>query len=242
MKICAAQTRPAKGDMQSNIAKHKVLIDLAVSNGADIIIFPELSITGYEPELAKELATDSSDSRFDDFQKTSDVKQITIGIGVPTKNDGGIRISMIIFQPGQPRQTYSKQYLHEDEYPYFTNGDQQLFLDIDNNKIAPAICYESLLPQHSDHAFKNGAGIYIASVAKSANGVEKAYRHFPQVAAAYSMPVLMANCTGPCDNFESAGKTSAWNNKGVLAGQLNEKDEGILIMDTGTGEVSVLQL
>jgi len=59
--------RPLKGDIQSNIKNHKILIDLAVYNGADTIIFPELSLTGYEPELAKKLATTPDDSRFDDF-------------------------------------------------------------------------------------------------------------------------------------------------------------------------------
>jgi predicted amidohydrolase len=47
MKICVAQTRPIKGNIQSNIVNHKKLIDLAVSNGAVIVIFPELSLTGY---------------------------------------------------------------------------------------------------------------------------------------------------------------------------------------------------
>ncbi len=43
MKICAAQTRPSKGDIQRNIDNHKELVDLAVSKGADTVIFPELS-------------------------------------------------------------------------------------------------------------------------------------------------------------------------------------------------------
>ncbi len=68
MKICVAQTRPSKGDIQSNIERHKKLIDLAVANGANIAVFPELSITGYEPERAKELATIPDDRRFEDFQ------------------------------------------------------------------------------------------------------------------------------------------------------------------------------
>lgn len=63
MKICAAQTRPFKGDIQKNIDTHKKLINLAVSNGADLIFFPELSLTGYEPKLSKELATIQADSR-----------------------------------------------------------------------------------------------------------------------------------------------------------------------------------
>ena len=51
MKISIAQTRPIKGDIPANIEAHKRFINLAVSNGADAIFFPELSITGYEPEL-----------------------------------------------------------------------------------------------------------------------------------------------------------------------------------------------
>ncbi len=52
------------------------------------------------------------------------------------------------------------------------------------------------------------------------------------------MTVLMANAVGPCDNFESAGKTSIWSNKGLLLGQLNDTHEGILIIDTETQEIT----
>ena len=237
MKISIAQIKPIKGNILSNIENHKRLIELAVFNESDMIMFPELSITGYEPELSKELATDQDDQRFDDFQKISDINHITIGIGMPTKSDSGILISMILFQPDKPRQTYSKQHLHQDEFPYFVNGQEQIFLTQENNKIALAICYESLLPEHAESAIENGATIYLASVAKPARGVEKAFNHYPEIAKKYSIPVLMANCIGYCDNFESAGKTSIWNNKGQLVGQLDDKSEGILLFDTNTQEV-----
>ena len=230
MKICVAQTRPTKGDIQSNITNHKKFIDLAISNGADMVIFPELSLTGYEPALSKELATSHDDNRFDDFQKISDEKQVTIGVGMPVKNNQGILIAMIIFQPNKPRLTYFKQHLHEDEFPYFMNGAKQAPLA--KNKIALAICYELSVPQHSKNAFENGAKIYIASVAKSVNGVEKAIKTLSDIAKKYSMTVLMSNCIGCCDNFECGGKTSIWNNKGVLLAQLNNRNEGILIIDT----------
>lgn len=213
------------------------MINIAVTHGADIIVFPELSLTGYEPGLAKSLATDQDDKILDSLQEISDTNKITIGAGMPTKSSSGIFISMIIFQPHQPRQTYSKQYLHEDELPYFINGESQVFLTMENIKIAPAICYESLLPEHSANASKNGTAIYFASVAKSTSGVEKAFKHFPEVANKYAMTVLMANAVGPCDNFESAGKTSIWNKNGSLVGQLNDSNEGILIIDTNTQEV-----
>ena len=58
MKIAVAQTKPVTGDIDSNIKNHITLATVAADNGADIIIFPELSLTGYEPSLAKQLATD----------------------------------------------------------------------------------------------------------------------------------------------------------------------------------------
>lgn len=237
MKIAVAQTRPIKGDISANIKTHRKLIDLAISYKADAIFFPELSITGYEPELAKELVTNQDGKEFDNFQEISNKNKITIGLGMPTKSNSGIKISMIIFQPDTPRQTYSKQQLHSDEFPYFVNGEEQIILTVDNKKIAPAICYESLQTDHSVNAKKLGAEIYVASVAKSQNGIDKAMTHYPAVAKKFSMPVLMSNCVGFCDNFESVGQSSVWTKQGNLAGQLDEKSEGILIFDTETEKI-----
>lgn len=234
MKICVAQTRPIKGDIQSNIDNHKKLIDLAVFHGADIVIFSELSITGYEPELSKELATNQDDSRFDDFQMIADTKQITIGVGVPTKNNTGICISMILFQPHKARQTYSKKYLHSDEEEFFISG--QSFTGLIGNKIniALAICYELSVPEHSENAFKSRAEFYIASVVKSVNQVDKAIERLSDIATKYSMTVLMSNCVGHSGGMECGGRTSIWNNKGLLVGQLDDTNEGVVIIDTDT--------
>lgn len=237
MRICVAQIKAIKGDIQTNIGNHKKLIHLAVSNGADTIIFPELSITGYEPELAKELATNPNDSRFDDFQRFSDTRQITIGVGVPTKSDTGVCISMILFHPHQARQTYSKKYLHPDEEPFFASGQSSISLLGNGINVAFAICYELSVPEHAENASTNGSHVYIASVAKSASGVEKAIERLSEIASKYSMAVLMSNCVGYCDNFESAGQSSVWNDEGLLLGQLNDTDEGILIFDTDTKEL-----
>ncbi|MCW3121289.1 MAG: acyltransferase [Flavipsychrobacter sp.] len=238
MKICVAQIRPVKGDIEKNIKQHVAFINKAVAKGASLIIFPELSLTGYEPELTKELATTIDDKRFDELQQISDNDKITIGAGMPLKTDSGILIGMILFQPGRPRTSYAKQHIHTDEVPYFVCGKDSLVLDVNEHKIAPAICYESLLPEHAEQAHNSGAEIYFASVAKSAGGVAKAQKHYPVIAAQYSMPVLMANCVGYCDNFDSVGTSSVWTNKGVLAGHLDDKSEGLLIFDTDTEAVT----
>lgn len=236
MRICAAQTRPVTGDVQKNIGHHKRLIDLAISNGADMIIFPELSLTGYEPALARELATVPGDSRFDVFRKISNAGQIIIGAGIPTKNNSGICISMILFRPHMARQVYSKKYLHPDEEEFFTSGQNFAGFTVNKTNIALAICYELSVPEHAENAFESGAEVYIASVAKYASDTERAVKRLADIAQKYSMTVLMANSVGPADGGECAGKTSAWNKKGLLMGQLNGTGEGILVIDTGTLE------
>jgi len=237
MKICVAQTRPLQGDISANIENHKKIIGRATVNAADLIIFPELSLTGYEPDLAKELATNQGDTRLDCFQTISDAKQIAIGVGMPTHTDTFPRISMILFQPQQKRQTHSKRYLHADEEEFFCRGESEPNIIDEKNNIALAICYELSVPEHAESAFRDGARTYIASVAKDADGVKNASMRLSGIAKKYSMTVLMSNGLGPTSGFECAGNTSIWNNQGFLAGQLNDTEEGVLTIDTETQRI-----
>lgn len=239
MKICVAQTRPVRGNIQANITAHLRLTELAASQGADIIIFPELSITGYEPAQAKPSAVNINDNRFAVFQNTSDAQNITIGIGVPVKTSEGITISLLLFQPTQERAVYSKQFLHPDEDPFFIRG-QKNHLPI--NHLSLAICYELSVDEHAEAAFQKGAGIYLASVAKPAQGMEKAHERLMQIAKDYSMTVLVANSIGLQDGMECCGRSAVWNNNGEQLGQLDDQREGILLFDTATGEVYTEQV
>lgn len=235
MKIGVAQIRSIAGDLAGNMEKHKPFIHLAVAQGADMLIFPELSLTGYEPTLASVLATHQNDNRFDDFQRISDAHKIIIGVGMPLKNETGINISMLLFQPEQSRTIYSKKYIHADEEPFFVSGENEK--NLIGEHIALAICYELSVPAHAEDAFHSGAKIYLASVAKSVSGIDKALTRLSEIAQTYSMTVLMSNCIGWADGVECAGKSSIWNSQGKLIGQLNGTHEGILIFDTETKEV-----
>ena len=232
MKICIAQTASLKGTVQKNIQNHLQIIERAVLLEADLIIFPELSITGYEPGLAKALSTNIEDDLFRPFQKLADKNGITIGVGMPTHTIDGINISMLIFQPSKEPIKYAKQMLHTDEEPYFVCGNKQAFININGKKIAVGICYETLQRAHFLNAKEQGADIYIASVAKPQGGIEKAYLHFPKIASEFDTPILMSNCIGFCDNFLSVGQSAAWNNNGELVGQLDNENQGLLIYDT----------
>jgi predicted amidohydrolase len=235
MRIGVAQTRPFKGDHLRNIEAHIQLVGLAGKAQADTIIFPELSITGYEPELVSGLASMVEDVRLDIFQTLSDRYPMTIGVGIPTTDGVGVRISEVIFQPGQPRQAYHKRYLHADEEPYFVCGNDAGYLK--GGKIALAICYELSVPAHSEEAHRGGAEVYLVSVAKTKAGMERAAETLADIARRYSMMVLVSNCVGHCDHFDCGGRSAIWNREGVLLGQLGEVEEGVLVLDTETGIV-----
>ncbi|MEL6974838.1 MAG: carbon-nitrogen hydrolase family protein [Bacteroidota bacterium] len=232
MKIGIAQIQSKKGDVTHNIAHHLAFIERAIEAEVDLIVFPELSITGYEPALAEQLATTKEDEIFEPFQKLADTSNITIGIGMPILAKEGIYISMLLFQPMLERLVYSKKLLHEDELPFFTSGTHQPSLTIKDTDIALGICYETLQRSHFVEAKENGAHVYVASVAKPHRGSAKAYVHFPAIAQEFQTPILMCNAIGFCDDFVCNGQSAVWNNQGQLLGELDDTNEGMLVYDT----------
>ncbi|MEM9333355.1 MAG: carbon-nitrogen hydrolase family protein [Pseudomonadota bacterium] len=239
MRVAAAQIRSAPGDVPANTEKHRTAVGQAAARGADMIVFPELSLTGYEPALAGELAFEADDSRLAIFQKDSAATGITIGIGVPTQSDDKPRISLVFFAPGTSPVTYAKRYLHDDEVPFFQAGEEQVVLPVEKELLVPAICYEARLPEHMAHACELGATVYLASVAKPADGTDRAHAYFPKAARQHSVAVVMANAVGPSDSFVSAGRSAAWSRNGECLVSANDTDECLLLVDTAAAEATI---
>ena len=235
MKICLAQIKSIKGDLIKNIQTHLEFIKRSIEKGADLIVFPELSLTGYEPSMAKALAKNFDDPIFAPFQEKADEHKISIAVGMPLKTKKGIVIGMIIFQPNMRRSFYAKQILHADEVPYFVPGESQFILPIQSQKIGLAICYEALHEAHFFKTKKAGATVYLASVAKSHRGIVKSYAHFSKISNQFSTPILMVNSVGFCEDFMAAGQTAAWDLNGNIIDQLNQPQPGLLLVDLESG-------
>ncbi|AYO00259.1 MULTISPECIES: carbon-nitrogen hydrolase family protein [Pseudomonas] len=242
MKLCAVQLASLKGDVPGNVQRHLACIEQAAALGAELVVFPELSLTGYEPTLARQAALPVSSARLDPLQAACDRLGITIAAGLPLPTPEGIRIGMPILSPMAARQAYAKRRLHEDELPYFTPGDQALLLQVGEHRVAPAICYESMFMAHAAAAREHGADLYLVSVAKTAKGIREGYLHYPAVARELGMPVLMANCVGPADTFIGAGGSAAWDSQGCLLASLDDRIEGLILLDTGNTSAVALPL
>jgi len=237
MKICIAQNKPIVGDIPQNIENHLKILQLALPYEPEIVIFPELSIIGYDFEAALSLATDKNDNRFNPFQIFSDRYSMIIGVGVPIQEKGKVCISMILFQPHKPRQLYAKKYLAPDETLHFTSGQTTIGLLGPEQEVALAICYEISVPDHARNVHKCGAKIYIASVAKFDTGIEPALQRLSDIGNDFSLTVLMANSVGQCGENVCAGRSSIWDTNGLLLDQLHGTKEGILLIDTDTKKV-----
>ena len=236
MKIALAQIQSIAGDVEINTRKHEQAIRQASNMGAHLVVFPELSITGYEPSLAQDLAFDHDDSRLTVFQTLSDELNISVAVGCPLRSEDKPQIGLVLFQAYQERTCYAKQHLHVDELPYFTQGNLPMVLSANGNTIAFAICYESLVLEHNEQAMDLGADLYIASVAKPKSGVKKAYEHFESLSRKTRLTVLMVNSVGPSDNFISVGRSAVWDNRENQPFSLLQDEEALLIWDQAIGE------
>ncbi len=232
MKIAVAQIQAERGNIQANIKKHLEIIQLAITKDVDLIVFPELSLTGYEPKMAKELALQTNDARLAVFQEKSDIHNLTICIGAPLKEEENVQIGLIIFQPNAARKSYAKQILHEDELPYFEPGIKEIIIHLNDLKIVPAICYESTQTMHVKKAIASNADYYLVSVAKDHDGMERADQWFSKIAHETNLCILVANSIGPCEDFMSIGASSVWHSKNNSTPKMASNLEGFLVWDT----------
>lgn len=237
-KICLAQTRAIRGDISSNIKNHILLINKAAAAGTDLIIFPELSLTGYEPSMCNDLAIDLNDTRLAPIQELSNAHKVTIIVGAPIKAPSGTLIGAIIINPNKKRSLYTKQHLHQDELPYFVKGEDNNNIIGEDPKIALAICYELTIPSHSKQAEEEGADVYLTSVVKAMDDIERSKVILSKIATNHSMPALMVNSIGLCEEYMCTGCSSVWDKNGKQLGQLSSDKEGLLIYDIQKSEIS----
>ncbi|WET01653.1 carbon-nitrogen hydrolase family protein [Flavobacterium sp. YJ01] len=232
MILAAAQTKPKRGNIASNLLDHYKLIELAAQNGAQLIAFPEMSITGYERENARDLAFAEDDYRIDHLKDLATDYNITIIAGAPILIEDQLFIGEFIIAPSDSVSIYTKQFLHEGEDQYFQSSfDNNPMIEVENEKISFAICADIDNPKHPENASENNADIYIASIFFSPNGIPNAYRDLQQYAQKNKMNVLMSNFSGESWGSPSAGQSAFWNNKGELIGQMNDSDSGLLLVE-----------
>jgi predicted amidohydrolase len=232
MILAAAQTIPKRNNVTQNVDDHIRLANLAADHGVKLIVFPEMSLTGYEREDAKNMAFIPDDYRLSSLRRLSVERDIIILAGAPILLVTGLHIGMFVLRPGFADIIYTKQFLHDGEETYFVPGlNTDMQLDLGNEKVSFAICADITNPVHAQRAAEMKSTLYIASIFYTPNGIVEGFSDLEYCANGLSMNVLMSNFGGVSYGFESAGQSSFWTNTGVLAGRLDESGEGLLMME-----------
>jgi len=226
--VAAIQSVSIKGDIASNVARHAALAEQAAAFGARLALFPELSLTGYEPEIAADAALRGNDARLAPLAALAQRSGMIIVAGAPLRIGGALYIGALSFLPDGQVSEYTKQHLHDGEGAVFAAGHGGDALDVDGIQAALAVCADFTHASHAQAAATAGARLYVASVLVSPGGYAKDSAILRGHAARHAMPVLMANHGGPTGGWQSAGRSALWDERGQL------------VVEAGEGECLVL--
>ena len=235
LTLAAAQTVPLAGNVDVNLSDHLHFVGQAAEQGADLILFPELSLTGYEPELAADLAFVDNDPRLAPLQAAAHVHAITVVAGAPLRLGDQLHIAAFIFSPGQPVQVYLKHFLHPGEDRYFSPGRSKAICRCKGQKLFLAVCADISHPEHAVRASREGGDVFLASVFITPSGYEVDADLLQGYAKRHRFPVLMANYGGPSGTFSSGGRSAFWDEDGRLVQALPREGAGLLIARPSDG-------
>lgn len=233
MKLAAAQIKSVPQHTDANIRSHIRMINLPAEQGVSLIVFPEMSLTGYEMELADELAFAENDVRLSVLKEQAvDFKMVIIA-GAPIRINSELFIGAFVFTPDGNSAIYTKQFLHQGEEKFFAaRFTHNPLIECNGETVSIAICADLVNPLHAAQAAKNKTTLYVASIFYTHGGIAEAYAQLSSYANKYGMQVLMANYAGSSYGLQSAGKSGYWNSKGKLMAALDHEEEGLLVVTT----------
>jgi len=145
MRIAAAQISSVLGDLEKNIEHHLKYCDEAIKNKTDMIVFPELSLTGYSlKDINFTIAVNIAKTKLLDKLKEKS-KKISIICGLAEEDENfAIYNSGILISDGEikfsHRKIYPPTYGLFEEFRYFSRGNECRAHDTKFGKIGLLVC------------------------------------------------------------------------------------------------------
>src|SRR5213595_1798669 len=253
MKIGFAQINPTVGDLRGNSEKIAAAYQHLARVGADIVIAPELAITGYPPQdlLFKSRFVPENLQALDDLQKSLSTAALLVGFvdrnqgrGKPFHNAAGL------LQPGEPLQKTHKSLLPSydvfNEDRYFEPAREIEPLSFRGRSIGVTICEDIWTERYLPRPFydvdpvralvSQGADM-ILNVSASPFSLRKPAIRREMIcglAGTYRRPIFYCNAVGGNDQLVFDGNSIAVNGRGQLLAQLPAFEEANMIVDSET--------
>jgi predicted amidohydrolase len=171
MKVVAAQISCTLGDFDANLRKIRNFAGLARKSGARLVVFPEMSDTGYSMPVIQKHARAWKNGAVGELQKIAKENSIAIVAGISDRESNSIfNAQMLVDAHGEAIAKYRKIHLVTaaplDERICLSPGNEFVSAKIDNFTIGLSICYDLRFPEMvRTLVVKHGANVIVNSSA-----------------------------------------------------------------------------
>jgi NAD+ synthase (glutamine-hydrolysing) len=261
MRIALAQINPTVGDLTGNVDRMAAAARDAAGRGAELVVFPELSITGYPPRdlVEKPSFVEHSERELERLaHETADLDlSVICGYVSRTESETGKRVfnRAAVLEHGQVVFRQAKMLLPNydvfDEARYFRPGEREFLCTVRGKHVALTICedawndrrfWKQRLYQRDpvEELFAAGGEILICINASPYNMGKREIRRriYRASARRYKRPVVYVNQVGGNDQLVFDGSSFAMNGDGEVIASGRSFEEDLVMVDTeaGTGD------
>jgi predicted amidohydrolase len=247
VKIASAQIACALGDVDANVRKMRDFSARAKKDGADLIVFPEASDTGYSLPVIREKAKPWTEGAVPELQKMAKELSIAIVAGVSERDGDAIYNSQVFILPeGKLVASYRKTHLFvlapSDESSCYTPGDKFVSVAAGPIIFGLTICYDIRFPEVCRAlALEHGANVLLVSSAWPLPRVE----HLRALAIARAIEnqsyLVLSNRTGVDAGVTCCGTSAIIDPSGVVLASASGDREELLIADISPEAIAAVR-
>ncbi|MDY7104959.1 MAG: carbon-nitrogen hydrolase family protein [Actinomycetota bacterium] len=180
-----------------------------------MVVFPELSLTGYELGAP---AVDPGDERLVPIVDACAAAGAVALVGAPTSDADGEHISVLAVDGDGARLLYRKMWLSAAEAERFAPGPSPSVLTVDGWRLGVAICKDTGVVDHADATAACGMDVYVAGVLDSADDATIQGARARRISERHGVWVVVASFAGSTGGgYErTAARSRIWAPDGTL--------------------------
>lgn len=222
--IAVAQPLCKPYDVAANAVTHAAVVRAA---GARVVVFPELSLTGYELDAP---AITAEDPRLAPIvEATAEAGSMAL-VGAPVRGKAGrSHIATLAIDGTGASVVYHKMWLGGSESHRFTSGVKPAVLDVDGWRLGLGICKDTGMPQHASDTAALAMDAYVAAVLEFAEDAVVIDERARRVAVDHHVLVAVASFAGSTGGGyeQAAGCSGIWRSDGIAIARAGPETGGI---------------
>ncbi|MFB6856416.1 carbon-nitrogen hydrolase family protein [Streptomyces sp. NPDC056121] len=235
MKIATAQFTCVAADIAANVRQMAALVDEARVQGAELVVFPELALTGYELDAVRtcrDLWVRADDPRLDAI-RASGVAGV-VNCVAPTDGERPAIETLVFGADGELITTYRKQQLFEQEQDVFAAGRSDGRFELGGLRFALATCFDNHFSDLVSRGATDECQVHLASsLYGTGGGAEELAAVYPGIAERFGLYVVVANHVGPAGEWTGCGRSALWAPGGALLAQADAHTPMVVTAEVG---------